>query len=511
MAISIPVISDFDSKGTDRAIREFQKLETAGQKAQFAIGKAAVPAAAALGVLVNVAGDAIGAFMEDEKSASALAKTLQNVTGANDQAVQSTEDWITKTSLAISVADDQLRPALDSLVRGTGDVTKAQDLLTLALDISAGTGKDLGSVADALSKAFNGQLGPLKKLDPALAGIIDQGGGVDEIFSQLSSTFQGQAATAADTTSGKMENIKIRMDELKESIGEAIVPIVEKLLPAFTGMSDWASKNTGKIVAIGVAVGTIAAAVVLTNAAMTIYTALTAITAAANAVLATSFTVLYVATGVGIIIAIVAAIVLLQAKFNILGDAVNGVKIMAEFLWNKIKEGFGWVVNNWPLLLAVLAGPFGMAIAVVIKFKDQIFNIIKSIIGFMVSAFSTIAETILAPFKAVFNGIAGLWNSTVGALGFTVPDWVPLGLGGKSFEVPDIPVLGEGGIVTGPTLALIGERGPEAVIPLNRAGGGMGGNTINVTVTSADPNAVVAALQRYVRMSGPVPLNTRAM
>jgi hypothetical protein len=511
MAISIPIVSEFNPKGIDKALREFQKLETAGQKAQFAIGKAAVPAAAALGVLVNVAGDAIGAFMEDEKSASALAKTLQNVTGANDQAVQSTEDWITKTSLAISVADDQLRPALDSLVRGTGDVTKAQDLLTLALDISAGTGKDLGSVADALSKAFNGQLGPLKKLDPALAGIIEQGGGVDEIFAQLSETFQGQAATAADTTAGKMENIKIRMDEMKESIGEAVLPIVDDLMPAFTSISDWASKNTGLIVAIGTAIAGIAAAVLLTNGALAVYNALTALTAAANAVLATSFTVLWVATGVGIILAIIAALVVLEMKFGFLSDAVEGVKIMAEFMWNIVKEGFNWVVNNWPLLLAVLAGPFGMAIAFVIKFKDQIFDIIKSIIGFMVSAFSTIAETILAPFKAVFNGIAGLWNSTVGALGFTVPSWVPLGLGGKTFEVPDIPVLGDGGIVTGPTLALIGERGPEAVIPLNRAGGGMGGNTINVNVTSANPQEVVRALQKYVRLNGQVPINTRGM
>jgi hypothetical protein len=308
-----------------------------------------------------------------------------------------------------------------------------------------------------------------------------------------------------------MENIKIRMDEMKESIGEAVVPILEKLLPAFTGMSDWASKNTGKIVAIGTAVASIAAAVVLTNAGLAVYNALTALTAAANAVLATSFTVLYVATGVGIIIAIVAAIVLLQAKFNILGDAVEGVKIMAEFLWDKIKEGFGWMVNNWPLLLAIITGPFGMAIYAVIKFKDKIIEIIRSIVSFMVDAFSTIAETILAPFKAVFNGIAGLWNSTVGALGFTVPSWVPLGLGGKTFEVPDIPVLGDGGIVTGPTLALIGERGPEAVIPLNRAGGGMGGNTINVNVTSANPQEVVRALQKYVRINGNVPLNTRGM
>ena len=248
-----------------------------------------------------------------------------------------------------------------------------------------------------------------------------------------------------------------------------------------------------------------------TNFSGTAVAALTALTAAANAILATSFTALYVATGVGVILLIVGAIVALQLKFNILGDAVTGVKIAAEFLWNKIKEGFGWVVSNWPLLLAILAGPFGLAILAVVKFKDQIIGIFKSIIGFTVDTFKSIASAIYEPFKTVFNGIAELWNSTVGALGFTVPNWVPLGLGGKSFEVPDIPTLGEGGIVTGPTLALIGESGPEAVIPLNGSGGGMSGNTINVTVTSADPNAVVAALQRYVRMSGPVPLNTRTM
>jgi hypothetical protein len=184
---------------------------------------------------------------------------------------------------------------------------------------------------------------------------------------------------------------------------------------------------------------------------------------------------------------------------------------MAEFMWNIVKEGFNWVVNNWPLLLAIITGPFGMAIYAVVKFKDQIIGIIRSIVDFMVSAFSTIAETILAPFKAVFNGIAELWNNTVGALSFTMPDIPGLPGRGKKFEVPDIPVLGDGGIVTGPTLALIGERGPEAVIPLDRVGGGMGGNTINVTVTSANPQEVVRALQKYVRLNGQVPVNTRGM
>jgi uncharacterized membrane protein len=341
--------------------------------------------------------------------------------------------------------------------------------------------------------------------------LIEEGASTGEVFQALSETFGGQAAAAADTTAGRMEGLKIRMEEVKESIGEAVLPIVEELMPAFLSISDWASKNTGKIVAIGTAIAGIGAVILITNGAMAAHAAVLAIVAAAQAIMTISTYALYAALGVGVILAIIAAIVVLEAKFGFLGDAVEGVKISAEFLWNKIKEGFGWVVSNWPLLLAILSGPFGIAIAVVVKFKDQIIGVVKSIVGFMIDAFSTVAETILAPFKAVFNGIAGLWNNTVGALGFTVPSWVPLGLGGKTFEVPDIPVLGDGGIVTGPTLAMIGEKGPEAVIPLNGSNGGMGGNTINVTVTSADPNAVVAALQRYVRMSGPVPLNTRAM
>ena len=511
MAISIPIVSEFNAKGIDKAVREFQKLETAGQKAQFVLQKAAMPAAAALGVLSYAAFDAVKAFAEDEKAAVALATTLTNVTGATDKQVESIEKFITKTSFAVAVADDQLRPALATLVRATGDVTQAQTLLNLALDISAGTGKDLGSVSEALGKAFNGQLGPLKKLAPALADLIDDGASTGEVFRALSDTFGGQAAAAAETASGRMEGLKIRMDEVKESIGEAVMPIVEKLMPAFVSISDWASKNTGKIVAIGTAIAGIGAVILITNGAMAAYAAVTAIVAAAQAIMTISTYALYAALGVGVIVAIIAAIVLLAAKFGFLSDAVDGVKIMAEFLWNKIKEGFNWVVNNWSLLLAILTAPFGLAIAAVVKFKDNIVDIFKTIYSYTVEIFKSIADSIYQPFKTVFNGIAELWNSTVGALGFTVPDWVPLGLGGKTFEVPDIPVLGDGGIVTGPTLAMIGERGPEAVIPLNRAGGGVAGNTINVNVTSANPQEVVRALQKYVRLNGNVPLNTRGM
>jgi hypothetical protein len=106
--------------------------------------------------------------------------------------------------------------------------------------------------------------------------------------------------------------------------------------------------------------------------------------------------------------------------------------------------------------------------------------------------------------KAVFNGIASAWNNSVGKIKFTVPSWVP-GVGGKGFDMPNIPMLADGGIVTGPTLALIGEAGPEAVVPLDRMGS-MSGGDVNIYVQGADPNAVVDALRTYMFRNGSVPI-----
>jgi len=489
MAISIPIVTELDSKGIDRAIREFQKLETTGQKASFAIKKAAVPAALALGVLADFAGDAVKAFMEDDKAAQLLATSLRNVTGATDAQIKSVEAFITKTSIAAAVSDDELRPALDKLVRGTKSVTKAQDLLSLALDISAGTGKDLSAVSDALSKAFNGQLGPLKKLDPALASLIENGATTEEIFAALANTFKGAASTSADTASGKMKSFSIQMDEFKESVGEAVFPLAEKLLPKLEKLATWITNNTGLVVGLGLAFAGIATAVLVTNGAMAAWNALALITTAVNAVLATSFTALWVATGVAIIVAIIVALAALQVKFNIFGKAIDALKASFMAWWGVVQFVFG----------AVKAGFEELATLPATFFKN-----IKATMGF-------VADLIYSPFKAAFNAIAKLWNNTIGKLSFKVPGWVP-GIGGSGFDVPDIPMLAQGGIVTSPTLAMIGEAGPEAVIPLNRAGGmGMGGNTITVNVNGGDPNSIVRALQQYVRQSGPVPVNTRAM
>ena len=559
MAINLPIISEWNPAGIDKAIADFKKLETNGEKAAFAIKKAAVPAGLAIAALGAVAFDAVQAFAEDDAAAQKLATTLTNVTGATDAQVQSVEDFISKTSMAAAVADDELRPALDSLVRGTGDITQAQNLLSLALDISAGTGKDLGAVSDALSKAFNGNLGPLQKLDPALTALVASGASVDEVFLALGETFSGQAATAADTTQGKITNLGIQMDELKESIGEAVAPLAEKLIPKLLEFSEWAKNNTGLIVGIGATIAVLATAIIALNAGLTIYNTIQAATLAINTALTASFSALWVATGAVIIIAIIAALVALQVKFNIFGVAVTGIKAGFNALWAAIKAVFNWAKDNWPLLLAIITGPFGLAVLAIVKYKDEIIAFLGNLIEWIGTAFKTVLDLIIWPFtKAyegilafkdkvmeVFNGLKDLAGKIFEGIGGAfkgVINAVISGLeGGLNFaikglniildgidkaagpfvnfgEIPKVSLarLAEGGIVTSPTLSLIGEGGePEAVIPLSKLAsmgfGGGQGNTITVNVNGGDPNSVVRALQQYVRLNGAIPITTRAM
>jgi SLT domain-containing protein len=143
-----------------------------------------------------------------------------------------------------------------------------------------------------------------------------------------------------------------------------------------------------------------------------------------------------------------------------------------------------------------LTGPFGLALLAIKTFRTQIMDVFGLIYSGISSTMSFIANLIISPFKAAFNGIAKLWNNTVGKLSFTVPSWVP-GIGGKGFNVPDIPMLAAGGIVNSATLALIGESGPEAVIPLDKLGNMGGGVTINVS-GALDPSAVARQIRQLL-------------
>jgi len=493
VAIRIPIISEFDDKGLARATRQFKDLETTGEKAQFAIQKAAVPATLAIGGLAVAAGSAFTAFAEDSAAADKLALSLKNSTGATDEQIAAVEDFISSTSRAVAVADDELRPALDNLVRGTKDVTKAQELLSLALDISAGTGKDLDSVTQALSKAYNGQLGPLKKLDPALATLIKSGGSAEEVFAQLGDTFGGQAAAQADTAQGKIKGLGIQMDEFKESVGGAVAPLAEKLLPALDTFAKWATDNPEVFTTIAAVVGGLAIAVWGANGAIAAWNAIAAVTTAVNAVLGTSFTTLWVATGIGIIMAIVIAVILLEQKFHFLDNVVNAVTASFQFMWNIVEPIFQTWWNTVKLVAETFWTAFQKAFDIVSALFNTWWDTVSLIAEKVKGVFEGIGEAIKTAFKTAFNFVAKAWNNTVGKLSFKIPDWVP-GLGGKGFSMPKIPELAEGGIVTGPTLAMIGEKGPEAVIPLDRM---MGGSiTVNVAGSVTSERDLIETIRR---------------
>jgi len=141
--ISIPIISQFDSKGIKSAIKQFKQLETTSEKAQFAIKKAAIPAAAALTAVVGVIGSSVKAAIDDLAAQEALATQLKTTIGATKEQIKEVEKYITKTSLASAVTDEKLRPALAGLLRNTKDLTRAQDLANIALDVATATGKDM--------------------------------------------------------------------------------------------------------------------------------------------------------------------------------------------------------------------------------------------------------------------------------------------------------------------------------------------------------------------------------
>ena len=307
MAINIPIISSLDGSGFSKAIAQLKKLETNSERAGFIAGKAFLPAVAALGALTAAAGYSVKAAIEDSAAQAQLAKTLQNVVGATDAQISATEKSISAMAMATGVADDQLRPALASLVLGTQDLATANDALNLALDVSAGTGADLASVSDALSKAYGGNFKALRQLSPQLYAMIKDGASLDEVMAQLSRTFGGSAAVAANTAEGKFKRLGIALSETAEAIGMAILPAVEAVLPALISFGNWAQDHVSVMLAVGTAIAAIATALIAFKAAQVIANAVTIVTTALNWSLAASAAAANTALTLGVGAAAIAA------------------------------------------------------------------------------------------------------------------------------------------------------------------------------------------------------------
>jgi len=190
----------------------------------------------------------VKAFAADEKAARSLSLALAN-TGNAFRGIE-VEKFIGDLQRATGVLDDNLRPAFRTLLTATGDVTKSQQGLKLALDISAGTGKDLGAVSTALAKAYGGQTTALSRLGAGLSKATLKTGNMDVIVGELTDKFKGQALAAAEGYSGQMDRLAVASANAKEIIGKDLLDSL-----ALLSGPDGISKSTKQMEDLATAIG----------------------------------------------------------------------------------------------------------------------------------------------------------------------------------------------------------------------------------------------------------------
>jgi len=399
MAINIPIISSLEGKGFEKAILQIKALETTSEKAGFIAGKAFLPAVAAMGALTVAAGYSVKAAVEDEAAQAQLARALVNVTNATDAQIASVEEQINKMQMATGVADDELRPAFASLLRGTNNVAMATDALSLAMDISAGTGQDLAGVSDALAKAYGGNFKALKQLSPEIYGMIKDGASLDDVMAALAGTFGGSAATAAGTAQGQFKRLNVALDEAKESIGKALLPAITAVLPYLITFGNWAADHTGILLGVGTAIAAISTALIAFKVAQVVANTVTVITTALNWSLAASAAAANTALTLGVgAAAIAAGLVVAAGAFLVYKNATKS----ATEETGKFKEQLG------PMLGPELTNTYDKAVKTGGAVDDMAAKVKKAsdaLKTYMVTALKD-AQSALEDAQGAFNDFA---------------------------------------------------------------------------------------------------------
>lgn len=254
-AVIARIISEYSDKGTKAATRDINKVgkqfDDFGKKVARSF---AVAAAASAALAVKIGTDAVKAAIEDQKSAVILANSLRNTVGATEEAIAATEKYISKQQLLVGVSDTQLRQSLITLTNSTHSLTEAQALQNIALDVAASGYGDLESVSKALAKAYAGNFTALKKLVPGLDANIIKSKDLNAAMKYLSATFGGAAAASADTLEGRLRILKLSYDEILESLGYALLPVVQKFAEYLTSdvlpkIQEWVDANKDQLAA----------------------------------------------------------------------------------------------------------------------------------------------------------------------------------------------------------------------------------------------------------------------
>ena len=375
-------------------------------------------------------------------------------------------------------------------------LAKAHDALSAATDKASAFLKVHSDAVDSSSKYHAAYETLLGKVSAAQQAVNDKSSAGTEIMKGLADAIGGQAAAQAETFSGKMQALKATSEDVAKNIGMALIPILEQLALAIKSVIDWFTQHKAIAEAVGIVIGTVLVAAIgaylasLAKSAIesTINFAKMIAGWIATGAAATASAAETVAAGIaanlatgGMVLAIglvVAAIAYLATHWS---ETWQGIQDVIKVAWDWIKEKVDWI---WNLFTTV--SPLGIALKWLADNWKEIWDGIKTATSaawnFIEGIINTIGGGIrgmIGLIKAEINGLISLVNTAIKAID-AIHVTLPFGMGTIGFNIPTIPLLAEGGIVTKPTLAMIGEAGTEAVIPLSKMGN-MGGG-INVVV-----------------------------
>lgn len=506
MAVIIPILSQWNPKGLDKAIADIKNAGSGFDKFSVGIQNASKVASVALVGLAATSVVFAKAAAEDAQAATILATTLKNTTKATNTQIASVEKFITAQGRLLGVTDDELRPALGKLVTATGDITKAQELASLAMDISTARGVDLGSVSQTLAKAYAGNYTSLKKLIPGISEAALKSKDWAVIQEELNKVVGGSAAAAANTTAGQYKIFATALKETKESIGAGLLPVFNQLLPILNKMAAFIQDNSKAVLVIGGVFVGFTSVIIATNYAIKAWTVATQLATGVQWL----FNAALSANPIGLVVigiaALVAGLVLAYNKSetfrNIVNSLFDGLKTYVSFLINTF-------VSAWDLVIAVI-GKAKDAWKAFTSFGGSFTEIGKAIVDGLRKGITDSWDS----FKTWFKDLMGSpikWAKEI--LKIASPSKVFTGIGenviaGYIRGVEGMSNALEGtmsGMALDSTVAFTGG------VPAPSGGGSATGNIINLTVNAgmgADGavigREIVDMIKRYERVSGPV-------
>jgi len=366
MAINVPIVSEFNNRGLKKAMSEFKRLETTGQKTAFALKKAFVPATAALGGLAVAGAKMVAA---GEKAATANARIEQIATsmglfGEETQKVTSRLVDLANEQARLTGVDQNLIKESQALLLTFKDIASSADEVGGAFDRATQLTLDMASAgfgsvtnnAKQLGKALNDPIAGLTALrrsgiqfteaqQDQIRTLVESGQTL-EAQNLILKEIENQVGGTAEATANSTDKMKVAFSQASESIGMALLPAVEALLPLVIGLADWASQNTEILIALAAVIGGLSAAIVIANFAMKAWAAAQAIATAAQ----WAFNVALSANPIGLVVIAVAALV---AGLVILYNKVDWVRDMfKQFLkpLEKVMDGIGWLADKLGLV-----------------------------------------------------------------------------------------------------------------------------------------------------------------